>query len=391
MTEDRAFANRVLEYLIEQLDIPDHYYELARKRYESLADWLHRDDSAIVRFDPSVYPQGSFRYGTVIRPLSSKEEYDLDLVATLTLLSKAELSQIELKQLVGEEVRAFARAKGVKHPVEEKKRCWRLDYADEVRFHMDILPAVPDDESFKRLLIQSGVSEDQAEHALAITDKTHPAYTVVSDDWPRSNPKGYAIWFENRMRVVARKRQQALVERRVYASVDEVPAYEWKTPLQRAIQILKRHRDVMFRDKPELKPISIIISTLSAMAYQGEEDLYSALSKILDRMPGLVQKHEPRVPNPVNPAEDFADKWKSDARLEHSFHAWHAQASADMRNLADGMSARELTEQTKTSFDLSIPDDQCRVLTAGHDVGNSVPAKPTILIGSAPRPWRRHV
>ena len=36
-----------------------------------------------------------------------------------------------------------------------------------------------------------------------------------------------------------------LVESRAYAKVDDVPPYEWKTPLQRSIQIMKRHRDVM--------------------------------------------------------------------------------------------------------------------------------------------------
>ena len=47
-----------------------------------------------------------------------------------------------------------------------------------------------------------------------------------------------------------------LVERRLYASVEDVPPYEWKTPLQRSIQILKRHRDVMFRDEPRRAPRS---------------------------------------------------------------------------------------------------------------------------------------
>jgi hypothetical protein len=35
-----------------------------------------------------------------------------------------------------------------------------------------------------------------------------------------------------------------------------------KTPLQQAVQILKRHRDMMFADDPEHKPISVIITTL---------------------------------------------------------------------------------------------------------------------------------
>ncbi len=387
MIENREQANRILEHFVEILDIPPHYYELAKRRYESLADWFHRKESAIARFDPAVYPQGSFRLGTVIRPLSDAEEYDLDLVSVLTLLSKADLSQADLKRLVGEEVRAYAQAKGVKEPVAEKKRCWRLDYADEVRFHMDILPAIPDDMAFKQLLVRQGIPAEQADHALAITDKTRSNYTMISGDWPRSNPKGYALWFEERMKVVARQRRLALVEKRAYASVDDVPAYEWKTPLQRAIQILKRHRDVMFRDKPELKPISIIISTLSAEAYEGEADLFSAVSNILERMPGLIQPQEPRVPNPVDPAEDFADKWKDAPRLDQSFRAWHQQACADARRLAGTIGTRGLADLAETGFGIDVPDERCRALAGQSDAPR---AAPSIVIGSAPRPWRRN-
>jgi len=157
--------------------------------------------------------------------------------------ASTESNDDRMKRLIGEEVRAFANARGIKEPVKEKDRCWRLDYADTVRFHMDVLPAIPDDEAFHKQLAQLGVGEQLAEHALAITDRTHSNYLTISDDWPRSNPKGYALWFEGRMQVIARQRRVALVEQRVYASVDDVPVYELKTPLQRAVQILKRHRD----------------------------------------------------------------------------------------------------------------------------------------------------
>ena len=95
-----------------------------------------------------------------------------------------------------------------------------------------------------------------------------------------------------------------LVEQRLYASVEDVPPYEWKTPLQRSIQVLKRHRDVMFRDNPLVGPISIIITNLAAHAYAGETDLGSALTNTVERMPQYVNPTRPRVPNPANPAED---------------------------------------------------------------------------------------
>ena len=96
----------------------------------------------------------------------------------------------------------------------------------------------------------------------------------------------------------------------VYASVDEVPDYKVKTPLQRATQLLKRHRDTMFNGDED-KPISIIITTISAHAYNGEQTICETLRTILKNMHLFVEnRHGVNwVMNPVNPMENFADKW----------------------------------------------------------------------------------
>ena len=60
-----------------------------------------------------------------------------------------------------------------------------------------------------------------------------------------------------------------------------MPAYkEKKSPLQRVVQILKRHRDLMFNGD-ESKPISIIITTLAARAYNKETDVLDALVNVV--------------------------------------------------------------------------------------------------------------
>ena len=76
---------------------------------------------------------------------------------------------------------------------------------------------------------------------------------------------------------VASTQKRLLLEREgaIYSSVDDVPDALIRTPLQRAIQILKRHRDMRFLEHKceEYKPISIIITTLAASAYQNETDV----------------------------------------------------------------------------------------------------------------------
>ncbi len=389
MTPQNDALDVLLDSIVDLLDIPRSYYEKAEDRYHSLGEWLHRPESTVVHLDPQVYPQGSFRYGTVNRPVHDTEEYDLDLVMEVHR-GKADGTQEQLKHLLGNEVKAYAERHGFKHPPTERNRCWRLDYADEVSFHMDALPCIPEDPDVVRVLGVLGVPPHLAETSVAITDRRHPRYRQLTRDWPCSNPRGLGRWFEERMRYVARPRMMKLVEAKVYASIDRVPPYEWKTPLQRSIQILKRHRDVMYLDRPTWAPISMIITVLAAQAYQGETKLAAALTGILDRMPEYVRDKKPRIPNPVNPAEDFADRWATDQRYEQAFWAWHTAASADIAKLPSLLRKDSLATDIRGLFRVDLTVEQLRRLR-GH-AGVAVPAvavtRPTLSIAAAPRPWR---
>lgn len=115
-------AEDYLAALADELAISEARYEQANRSYTSLGDWLHRPESAVLRFDPQIYVQGSFRLGTAIRPLNDEEEYDVDSVCVLRLLGTGDLSQKELKKLVGDEIKAYARAQGMVKPVREGKR-----------------------------------------------------------------------------------------------------------------------------------------------------------------------------------------------------------------------------------------------------------------------------
>src|SRR5262245_57986361 len=103
---------KLLEAIVELLDIPSSYYEKAADRYRALGRWLHRKESKVATLEPEVYLQGSFRYGTVNRPLMKTEEYDLDLACQVNL-DKGDVTQKDLKHLIGHEVKAYAEANGI--------------------------------------------------------------------------------------------------------------------------------------------------------------------------------------------------------------------------------------------------------------------------------------
>jgi len=391
--------NKIFESLIESLELPDSAYEKAKSRYEDISKWLCREESRCRDNKPKIYPQGSFRLGTAIPPLGKTEEYDLDLVCNLQEgISKAIHSQQALKTLIGNEIEDYRLAAGIKEPKEEKHRCWRLNYADELSFHMDVLPCIPSDEGKQKFIFETimkageeeFIAKAVAKSTVSITDDRHPRYRIICDDWHISNPEGYAQWFIFRMK----QAKQYLNERVLItkaATIDELPIYRWKTPLQRCIQMLKRHRDQMFEDDQDVKPVSIIISTLAARAYRGEGDIESAMRTILTSMPELVRSNKPRVPNPVNPVEDFADRWSMPdgikLNLEKNFWDWIKQARIDFDSFVSKDDANFIAGQAKEKFKLNINSSDLAKKVGIALTSLSITPKTQTITGQSP--WCR--
>ncbi len=333
--------------MVDELEISDSRYEQASDSYKSLGRWLNRPASTIVDYNPIVYVQGSFGLGTVIKPLNLGEEYDIDSICELNSLSKKHLTQARLKQLIGAEIEQYRLSQSMSKPMREGRRCWTLNYADGAQFHMDVVPALPNADQVRLLLEARSLDSSRAGSAIAITDNERSNYTVLSNDWPRSNPKGYLDWFRSRMIVVLNERKRALAKS-INASIEDIPDYRVRTPLQASIMILKRHRDMMFEhDEINCRPISIILTTLAAHSYQGEEEVPAALYSILSDMERHIQRDGSNVAiirNPSDPMENFADKWSEYPERERSFYAWLRQAREDFARIAEMENSSLITE-----------------------------------------------
>lgn len=351
MTNDtKKLLSEFLRRLADSLNIPESRYKQAEERYQAVGKWLGREDSIVAALSPKIYPQGSIRLGTIIKPVADEEEYDIDLVCEMRL-SKTEVSQKRLKNMVGTELKKYVQANNMKSNPKEGRRCWTLSYADEAQFHMDILPAIPDSKSFNLLLESKGFKNGWSNDAIAITDNTLPSYELISTEWLPSNPKGYAEWFKDRMKVRLETQRKFFAES-TRTKIEDVPDYKIKTPLQQTIQILKRHRDIMFAEDQEDKPISIIITTLAAHAYNNEADLLDAMLNIITNMSKhiTIQDNVSWVPNPVNPMENFADKWREHPQREQKFKQWLQQVHSDLENALRKGDIGAISEFLKPSF-----------------------------------------
>lgn len=339
----------------QHLDISATDYRRAQERYQAVGDWLS-EGNYTCGAAPEIYLQGSFRLGTVVRPFrgDADGDFDIDQVCEITIPNSTSSAK-DLKGDIGNRIVENKTYEKMLDP--EGKRCWTIEYAsDDGRpgFHIDVLPA---------FLAHSGT-----QFQIDITDKVSMAYS-----WSISNPKGYYYWFKSKNAlsedvVVSQRRQLFEFNRDLYENFDDVPVQLVRSPLQRAIQIMKRHRDVYFANR-ENRPISIIITTIAANIYTSGtiletilrfaqyaierhrdtlRDGFLASDRVLD-----YENNEWSIPNPVmrnddpNEFENFADKWNEDANLPAAFFAWIYQLERDAKGFESSGVSDDLFLRTK--------------------------------------------
>jgi hypothetical protein len=294
MTAQRkAELSRYLELIATELDITDTQYRQAKTHYGAVGKWLDDKDSPLKRYSPKIYAQGSIALGTVVKPIG-REEFDIDLVCELALAQSSPPQAVF--NAVGQRMKQH---KDYARKLTPKNRCWRLDYAEA--FHMDIIPAIPD--------ARRGVPN------LLVPDRE-------LSRWKETCPDGYKAWFGQQMEVYQRRAAGLQVAARVAPLPAE--AKKIKTPLQRVVQLLKRQRDVRFGEDDD-KPISIVITTLAARAYENEEDIFDALSNICAGMPLQLDREPDGYPacyNPTNREENFGDKWRKHPERLEALRLW---------------------------------------------------------------------
>lgn len=322
LTRERSgHLDELLRLTVAALDIPAEIRAAAVAEYEAVAAWLRESWPGVAG---EIYPQGSIRLGTIVTPITEGCDYDVDLVCRLWLTK--DVSKSELKRIVGAALRDYiaTRAPGSIR-LKEGKRCWTLIYPGQ-RFHMDVLPAIPNDEA-----------EDSPD-AIWLTDRQ-----LVR--WQPSNPIGYADWFKGRM--TAETRRLLLAEAAIRGiDVEQVPPDSVKTALQQTVQALKRHRDLHFEDDPTLAPASIILTTLAAQAYTGGASVFEVLTEVTALMPELIERDDGVyiVANPVLPEENFADRWRSRPQRAEAFFDWAQAAHTEFVGLGDRLGLDHLLE-----------------------------------------------
>jgi len=293
------FKEEIYNQIAQKIQLTETMKNLAGKRYETIASLIHNNISP----EPDIYAQGSFKMKTTSKPYES-EEYDIDFIVEIESNYfeglTPEQALTKLQKLFDTDL--------YRDKVEIKNRCLRIKYANE--FHMDFTPV------FKKKDI------------IMVPDKKYNKYT-------ESNPKEYMDWFEtiacNYNKDFYNQYTEKLETIRSEIEELENDIFVVKPPLKRAIQLIKRARDVYFHDK-DYSPSSILLTTLYT---RYTDSSYSTINEILQNvtMVLLNKGKEIDATNPTLKEEDFSKVWNEDKNYYTHYIEFLKYFSESLSNL----------------------------------------------------------
>lgn len=349
----------LLARIAQELQLDKTRLEKMETAYNAVAEVLKKDEDFFDGLDIEVYAQGSKRIGTTVKPING-EDFDLDTVLHIYDI----FNNYYPEQVYNALVKSLEKDSYYKTIMEKKTRCVRLNYKSD--FHMDILPAC--------------MPNNWDKENIRIPEK-------ALKGWSLGNPKGYGNWFldiaNSVKQPMLRQYSQMLLEAKVEAEPLPEELY-LKTPLQRAVQLFKRYRDIYFQDK-DYRVSSIVITTLVASLYQGENSIFETIDNVAKRikenyLAAINNGYKFKVLNPVNSAEDFTDSWTD--RHYESFYNFITDFYIKWQNLSsfergkedyiklfgEGIYKKSLNEQFK-AFSKSTTNDLAK--SSGLIVGGS--------------------
>lgn len=261
----RLFNGTAEQTLIGRLTPSEDQRNFLQERWNNMANHLKVELNKKHEYPISTWLQGSYKFGTLIKPVHKGEEYDVDVGLYFEWNDDEEKirpSPGQLRTWVQKELNLYKNQTPEVNKIFEppKERCSRICY--DGQFHIDI-PVYRHNRPANRRQLAN-----------------------LSDEWEDSDPKTIYLWFK---------------------SFVELPD---RDQLRRLIRYLKGWAAVAFKDFNESRPSSIVLTVLATEAYS-EEDLANKSIDDDDALIAVIRSIHSRlsisldVLNPINKSENL--------------------------------------------------------------------------------------
>lgn len=367
-----------------RVQLPPGLHEKACDRGEAVCKFLERDGSPLKDRVVRFYPQGSMRIDATISARGTDEEYDLDYVAELDV--HHESSPGVVLDLVHAALRDYPTAK----PVERQTRCVTVKFADGM--HVDVTPTS---------LLPYGNAERESHIFHANPKKpTHEERHVPMNAW------AFGEWYN--VRAPIERRFADAVNRRIYeaagieikadAQFDEVPGQVpliVKSVTTVALQLLKRHRNVVYAGYAGRIPPSVMMSCIAGhVASPGAtlSDMVIRLSRAIARLiqGASARREKVSVVNPTYAADCFTDRWPENLPQQEAYAAHLTTLADGLESLRRGASLEDAQDWLRSQFGDQVVSRSFKAfnrrLGGGiRQSGQSYSPKGGLYVPSAPR------
>jgi ribosomal protein S15P/S13E len=348
----RLFNGASQQTLYARVTPSPEQVEFLQTQWNELADHLKHELPQQHGYAVSTWLQGSYKYATLIKPVHKGERYDVDLGVYFEWDPRdqdIEPTPRQLRDWVQRELQAYqAKTKTLIEVVEPPKdRCSRAVY--EQQFHIDT----------------------PTYHLDRRRDRRRLAH--LEQGWEDRDPKPLYKWFK------------------------DVANGEGRDQMRRLIRYLKAWAAIGFRDAPDARPSSLMLSVLVAESYcafmrqlgrlwEREEDDDALRTVVRDVHERLLR--DPAVPNPVAAEENLnrihADQWHV------CLSRWQALREAAE---ASAVAEDEITAALawSQSFAFLMPLPEAEEIEVVNPAGAALMVLPEIRVDVYARKPRRHL
>jgi SMODS domain-containing protein len=308
-------------------------YAKAVQRFDTINEWLDREDSPLRGRVRLLYAQGSMAIGATIASKLRTDEYDIDIIVELDV--PLHLDPETILNLLFEAIRGKSGSRY--HDVTERRnRCVTVTYADGM--HLDLTPAL--------LVPEFDPKTSWIFH--------HKPETPHVAGYPLlANPYGFGEWFKLMTpldhafsvafakRTLDAERMMAMDKAETLPVPDQEGAHE-KSKAVIALQLLKRARNVSYDSRQyRRRPPSVMLAKLVADGANNtltlsEEVLHQA--QFIHATIATAHRREQLV-SVVNPRCDrdcFTDRWPASLAEQKLYLDDLADFSAKMAYMRSG-------------------------------------------------------
>ncbi len=344
-------------------------YQRAVDHYNTIHNWIEREDSPLFGLVEEFYGQGGFAIGATVARHGTDDEFDIDVMAQLSL--PVDVDPETPLALMDDAIRAKPGSR-YHDKADRKTRCSTVYYTD---MHLDVTPAVRlIGTNEKTSFIFHSKPEDPAEPKMSLF----------------ANPFGFAEWFlemtppEEAFAAFFEKRSLDYDRMVFMAKADatpvpeQMPAYR-KSRAVIALQLIKRWRNLAFdrRHKKLRQPPSVLLSYYVARntnrATTLADELIFQVEAMIAALVSAEQRRETiREFNPRCPDDELTDRWPCDLHEQRLFIDELSAFAIQLERLRAGLPLAEMQRILEDLFGERPARDAVRKYMDQHVSDNQI-------------------